>query len=187
MRKIGGAGSEKNHLVTLLDEYGENSVDGSHLCLVLSLMGPNLATGAQLFGNKKERYGRYPLRLLKRLSFQILKGLDILHSHNICHAGRHVTFMFLFFKIFLLNCPLDLQPGNILFSLPFSQTMLEEIKRKHAVTYTDSLFDQTTPLSLNLERLMLDWLRTQPAENLTVRVSDFGACKAFSRSLRQSS
>ena len=100
LREISRAGSENDYLVTLLDVFRENSVDGSHICLVLSLMGPNLATGALLFGNKKETYGRYSLQLLKRLSFLILKGLDILHGHNICHAGKHVTFLVFFFQIF---------------------------------------------------------------------------------------
>lgn len=93
--------SRTQPVVTLLDHFEHIGVNGRHVCLVFDVMG-----GSLLHLIKRFNFQGIPPELVKRLTHDILVGLDFLHSQaSIIHT--------------------DLKPENILMRLPPS--MLREL------------------------------------------------------------
>jgi len=81
---------QENNLTVPLDTFWiEKGPNGSHLCIVMPLMGPPISHFSGTYGHCRE--------LLKDIAFQVTKTLIFLHSHGICHG--------------------DFRPDNILFQL----------------------------------------------------------------------
>ncbi|KAG7471987.1 hypothetical protein MATL_G00103780 [Megalops atlanticus] len=62
-------------VVQLLDEFKLAGVNGIHMCLVMELLGPDLHSWQECFGNPG-----LPLPWVKRIIRQVLQGLDYLHN-----------------------------------------------------------------------------------------------------------
>ncbi|XP_036389446.1 SRSF protein kinase 3 [Megalops cyprinoides] len=62
-------------VVQLLDEFKLAGVNGIHMCLVMELLGPDLHSWQECFGNPG-----LPLPWVKRVIQQVLQGLDYLHN-----------------------------------------------------------------------------------------------------------
>ncbi|KAL4623654.1 SRSF protein kinase 3-like [Arapaima gigas] len=63
------------HVVQLLDEFRLAGENGVHVCLVLELLGPDLHSWQECFGNPG-----LPLPWVKHVTKQVLQGLDYLHT-----------------------------------------------------------------------------------------------------------
>eukprot|EP01083_Nonionella_stella_P044874 120723_1 len=68
-------------VVLLLDTFKIKGPNGKHQCLVFELMGPDL-----LALIKKHDYKGIPLHEVKRITHDILLGLDFLHTNRIIHT-----------------------------------------------------------------------------------------------------
>lgn len=97
-------------IVALLDHFEHQGPHGTHLCLVLELLGPSISVVRQLY----ERQGcEIPLAVVKRITKQILFGLDYLHRLcGIVHTGELPS------RLRGTKELQDLQPSNILVELP---------------------------------------------------------------------
>ncbi len=99
----------RKHVTTLLDFFEHHGPNGTHLCLVFDVMGPNSAAMfnrlprslrppyPKLEGPGAWARGRYPLWMAKSVLRQTLLGIDFMHKCDVAHG--------------------DMQPGNILFSV----------------------------------------------------------------------
>lgn len=92
--------------VTLLDHFDHYGAHGLHVCLVFEVMG-----GSLLHLIKRFNFRGIPLPLVRRLSRELLEGLDFLHNR-----GRVIH--------------TDLKPENVL--LEISQDTLAELDRQAA-------------------------------------------------------
>jgi serine/threonine-protein kinase SRPK3 len=73
-------------IVQLLDHFEYHGPHGVHLCLVLELLGTNLSDIQRAYHREKKEL---PSRVVKRITKDILLGLDYLHrSCRIVHTGR---------------------------------------------------------------------------------------------------
>ncbi|KAF4463879.1 CMGC SRPK kinase [Fusarium albosuccineum] len=74
-----------SHLNYMLDVFTVAGPNGSHDCLVLELVGPNVAEAVASY----YKDDRLPAGLAKRFAKQTLQGLDVLASQNIGHGDLH--------------------------------------------------------------------------------------------------
>lgn len=65
----------------LLDYFHHNGPNGTHLCLVLPVM---LSDGKEMTVRGQLRDAAY----IKKLSAEIILGLDFLHQSNVIHCGK---------------------------------------------------------------------------------------------------
>jgi serine/threonine-protein kinase SRPK3 len=79
--------SESEYVITLLDSFEHQGPNGTHLCLVLPLMGPGVAAMVEQFPSNDRYMGWYPKPIAKEISRQVLLGIDYLHQNGIVHTG----------------------------------------------------------------------------------------------------
>lgn len=72
-------------LVTPEREFWVDGPNGRHLCLVIPLVGPNLATLSSGI------YFRISSRFSANLSMQAAQAMALLHSRERCHGGMYQT------------------------------------------------------------------------------------------------
>ena len=82
-----------NHVLRLLHEFYVDGPNGTHLCIVSHVLGPNAASIADAYPN--HRLGE---RLVRSVSRQLLFAVGYLHEAGIVHG--------------------DIHPRNVLFRLP---------------------------------------------------------------------
>lgn len=74
----------RNYVVQMFDHFEEEGPNGTHGCLVLELLGPNVSDLIDsTYSNE-----RLPARLAKSVACQALSGLDFLSTHQIGHGGK---------------------------------------------------------------------------------------------------
>src|SRR5690606_38933048 len=85
----------ENHIVRFLGEFRHVSPNGTHLCLLLEAMGPNLAdmairrpweSGSLPEGGSITGQGRFPIESAKEIGRNVLLALDFLHQNGIMHG-----------------------------------------------------------------------------------------------------
>ena len=69
------------HIVRLLDHFQHKGETGTHLCLILELMWQDTQEFSKSFITESR------ISLAKRISEQVLKGVDVLHTCGIIHNG----------------------------------------------------------------------------------------------------
>jgi hypothetical protein len=68
---------EHNYCINLLDNFAHYGMHGKHYCIVFPIMGPNLLDLMRFFVDEKEH--GVPLKLVKRITRQMLIGMDYMH------------------------------------------------------------------------------------------------------------
>lgn len=68
----------------MLDHFEETGPNGTHDCLVLELLGPNVPDLIDSSYSDE----RLPARLAKSVARQALSGVDFLSIHQIGHGGK---------------------------------------------------------------------------------------------------
>ncbi|KAE9408855.1 kinase-like protein [Gymnopus androsaceus JB14] len=81
-----------NHVVQIFDVFTHKGPNGTHLCIVTEILGPNLADA--LFYMYREDPA--PTGIAKRLGAQVAYGLRYLHKHGIVHGDLHVRNVLLY-------------------------------------------------------------------------------------------
>ncbi|KAG6192742.1 hypothetical protein E4U10_004076 [Claviceps purpurea] len=74
-----------SYVCQMLDYFTHVGPNGTHTCLVLELVGPNVAEFVDCYG----MYNRLPAKLAKLFAKQTLQGLDFLATNNIGHGDLH--------------------------------------------------------------------------------------------------
>ncbi|KAG6283807.1 hypothetical protein E4U46_007630 [Claviceps purpurea] len=74
-----------SYVCQMLDYFTHVGPNGTHTCLVLELVGPNVAEFVECYG----MYNRLPAKLAKLFAKQTLQGLDFLATNNIGHGDLH--------------------------------------------------------------------------------------------------
>lgn len=64
--------------LTMIDNFAHHGIHGKHYCSVFELLGPNLLDVIQHYEFKDERM---PLWLVKKITIDVLLGLEYLHDH----------------------------------------------------------------------------------------------------------
>ncbi|KAL8713673.1 MAG: hypothetical protein Q9220_002199 [cf. Caloplaca sp. 1 TL-2023] len=83
----------KAHVVQLQDNFRHHGPNGTHECLVLELLGPNVPSEVECYQDY-----RLPASIAWEACKQTAQALDYVHANDIVHG--------------------DLHPGNIVFGLP---------------------------------------------------------------------
>ncbi|KAL2286408.1 hypothetical protein FJTKL_06794 [Diaporthe vaccinii] len=78
-------GPGRNHVMQMLDHFEETGPNGTHGCLVLELLGPNVPDLIDSSYSDE----RLPARLAKSVARQALSGVDFLSIHQIGHGDLH--------------------------------------------------------------------------------------------------
>ncbi|KAG6319954.1 hypothetical protein E4U22_003895 [Claviceps purpurea] len=74
-----------SYVCQMLDHFTHVGPNGTHTCLVLELVGPNVAEFVDCYGIDN----RLPVILAKLFAKQTLQGLDFLATNNIGHGDLH--------------------------------------------------------------------------------------------------
>lgn len=78
----------QDHVVQMLDHFEETGPNGTHKCLVLELLGPNVPDLIDWIYTDE----RLPARLAKSIAHQALLGVDFLSTYEIGHGGEFVLY-----------------------------------------------------------------------------------------------
>jgi serine/threonine-protein kinase SRPK3 len=72
------------HIEQLLDDFHHTGPNGTHVCLVLEVLGPNIPTVIE------ERYsaGRLPADIACSVAWQVALTIGFLHKNNVAHGGK---------------------------------------------------------------------------------------------------
>ena len=156
------------HVMALLDTFQHSGPNGTHRCFVFKPMGSTAASMLKkLPENKVKLFGkgvRYPKRMANLILKHTLLGLAFLHRNNIVHG--------------------DLQPGNLLFSIPDINSLSEEelkqdqsqgdqLTTPELLERLDGKEDKWAPRYLFLGQSLHEYVSTGP--EMLVKISDFGA------------
>lgn len=160
-----GSDSASAHVITLLDSFDLQGPNGTHLCLVLEVMGASVAAMIEeLPQNEPKRFGhvsRYPKWMAKRVLTHMLRGIAFLHSRGVTHG--------------------DIQPGNLLFStsgldsVSVAELEDDENSAVEALKRLDRKADKWAPRYVAIPDPLIDY--TDPDAGFTVKISDMGAGK----------
>lgn len=86
LHRLAASGSNHpgaQHVTTMLDHFQIAGPNGTHKCVVLELLGPNLPSLLhECLGDE-----RFPGNLAKQIAKQALLGLDYLHEQGMGHGG----------------------------------------------------------------------------------------------------
>lgn len=76
----------RGHISSLLDHFTIQGPNGTHMCLVSEVAGPNVTT---LNDSPGKVVGSQRLRayLAKKVARQTVEALQYIHSHELCHGG----------------------------------------------------------------------------------------------------
>lgn len=82
-----GDPDNSRHCCRLLDHFEHSGPNGRHVCMVFEVLGDNLLSLI-----KQYDYKGIPIPIVKRLTRQVLLGLDYLHSKlQIIHTGMLIA------------------------------------------------------------------------------------------------
>lgn len=100
---LGGVSVEEaweNHIALPLETFVQNGPNGEHLCIVTPLLGPPI-TESRIYHSDDTPF-------LKDICFQLVEGMDFMHSHDLGHG--------------------DFRPSNILFKTTLGDLTEEEME-----------------------------------------------------------
>lgn len=66
------------------EQFTSESPNGTHLCLVLPVLGPTVNHAAWIFNEERDPDGI----MLRQVSRSLVEAVASLHSYSICHAGK---------------------------------------------------------------------------------------------------
>lgn len=100
---LGGVSDKEawdNHIVMPLDTFTHRGPNGEHLCIAMPVLGPSIS--------ESRTYNWNNLPLLKDICFQLVEGMNFMHTHGLCHG--------------------DFRPSNILFKTTLGDLTEEEME-----------------------------------------------------------
>lgn len=158
------------YISSLLTSFSHHGPNGNHHCLVFKPLGGSISAALdELPENqalKRGQRARYPLWMAKRILYQTLMGLTLLHKDNIIHG--------------------DLQLGNILCSLnaPTEEEIAcwkedDEDEATEPVIRKDGEPDRWAPRYVAIVDPLFEF--TDLGEGFAIQISDFGAGTLASR------
>lgn len=89
-----------SHIVMPLDTFTQRGPNGEHLCIVMPLLGPSIT--------ESRTYNWNNLPFLKDICFQLVEGMNFMHTHGLCHG--------------------DFRPSNILFKTTLGDLTEDEME-----------------------------------------------------------
>ncbi|CAG7924597.1 unnamed protein product [Penicillium olsonii] len=79
-------GLSSNYIVQLLDTFTHTGPNGAHQCLVFELLGPSMAHALADYRSDSDKFEP---EILLRISKELLKAVDFIHSSGLCHGGMY--------------------------------------------------------------------------------------------------
>ncbi|CAG8972541.1 hypothetical protein HYALB_00001233 [Hymenoscyphus albidus] len=101
------------YISTLHDSFRHEGPNGSHVCLIMKVMGETLSTFANWFDNRQ-----IPHPLVHLYSWQLLAALDYAHSCGVIHT--------------------DIQPRNIMMKIPDESVIERYLETSEPVSNPDT-------------------------------------------------
>ncbi|TQN66842.1 Serine/threonine-protein kinase SRPK [Colletotrichum shisoi] len=148
------------HVLGLLDQFEHRGPHGTHVCLVVKAMGPDLSRFRRLFPDL-----RLPPPLVKSVSRQLL--LALAHLHDTCQVIHT-----------------DIKPTNILIESPAINDMFENAPseafspQEPPLPPPQDFYMRSTQVSSHKEDLAR-------STELSVRLTDFGTSSRFDKHLTE--
>lgn len=81
---LGGVSAKEawnSHIVMPLDTFTQRGPNGEHLCIAMPLLGPPIP--------ESRTYNWKHLPFLKDICFQLVEGMNFIHTHGLCHGDFH--------------------------------------------------------------------------------------------------
>ncbi|KAI9654486.1 MAG: hypothetical protein M1821_006576 [Bathelium mastoideum] len=151
------------HIVTLLDAFDVTGPNGVHHCLVYEPMGSTATSFLNHLGVNKVldpfQTKRYPKWMAKLILKQTLTGLAFLHKNGVIHG--------------------DVQPGNLLFSIPNLSRMHEGRLKQHdkdsmhLLERVDGKKDKWAPKYLTVGQPLHEYVT--PGPDMVIKISDLAS------------
>lgn len=121
-------------VVLLIDSFEHTGPHGTHMCMVFEMLGENLLTLIKRFD-----YKGIPMEMTKKITKQMLEGLDFLHKR--CHIIHT-----------------DLKPENVLLQVPLPKQSLNVAAIQAQLADVKVTGDQRKKLKRQLKKLQDDQL-----------------------------
>ncbi|KAF2666058.1 kinase-like protein [Microthyrium microscopicum] len=148
------------YVTELLDSFQLQRPDGIYHCLVLEAMGPDVDDMLEYHPSLVSAAStHYPIWMVKSILKQVLQSLAFLHKHGIVHG--------------------DVQPGNVLFSVPsFPNCATEELEQfandsKDISPSVPKVDDNTDENHVAEARSLGEYVSLEPG--FTVKLADIGS------------
>lgn len=74
------------HISTLRDSFLHEGPNGTHVCLIMKLMGETLSTFMNWFEKRL-----MPRPLAQLYTYQLMQALDYAHSCSVIHTGKSIS------------------------------------------------------------------------------------------------
>ena len=166
-----------DRIVQLLGHFQCKGPNGTHLCLVLEVLGPSLRDIQDRYHTEQREM---PSIIVKRVTKQVLIGLDYLHrSCRIVHTGTPT--------LRTLQTRVDLQPNNILLELQEADSVITAFLQSQVGGETSA--DAETIVLPNGEEYKVAECCSLPMQvsplqdsNVQVKIADLGMGKRHPRS-----
>lgn len=152
-----------HHVLALLDSFTQDGPNGQHMCLVYKAMGEPIRRFQARFPQH-----RFPTPLMKRISKQLLLGLDYTNSCGLVHTG---ILSWLNYRDKNTNhCVTDISPRNV----------LTEIKETWIFSkYLDDVPSAQEVKKLGRQSPVPTTFMKPPKDykNIDIRLADFGEAR----------
>jgi serine/threonine protein kinase len=83
IQKNGSALSGSEFIPQLIDEFDHTGPNGVHRCIISEVLGPPLSSDIEDLYPDEE----YPIDIAKRITSQVARGVQYLHSCGVVHGG----------------------------------------------------------------------------------------------------
>lgn len=177
LERHSGGNLSSQYIVQLLDDFTHDGPNGVHQCLVFELLGPTVDMVLTDYSEGKDKLE--PEETL-RMSTQLLKAINFIHSAGMCHGGKSILCSVIFaVRHNCTNFSSDISGRNVAFTCnkvlnsPGQELfdVLGSPKTEPLALIDGTPLDKGLPTQLVKAAEWVDWIDEDEED---IRLLDFG-------------